>query len=166
MQEVDLLLNDGSKHINILDWRKNTDLPQRVEMGRRHSRRCLLMSLTLASTPIQQVSSYRAYCYLVIFCTGLYVYLVNSNFLLSFSVFQAEIHELLALVYYDSIQNVVPFYDQRSLLPAKDATWIAFCQNSMKHFEQAFALRYARYYIPWFPFLFWLLECANFSCTR
>lgn len=87
MQEVDLLLNDGSKHINILDWRKNTDLPQRVEMGRRHSRRCLLMSLTLASTPIQQVSSYRAYCYLVIFCTGLYVYLVNSNFLLSFSVF-------------------------------------------------------------------------------
>nr|CAD1841790.1 unnamed protein product [Ananas comosus var. bracteatus] len=106
-EEVDLLLNDGSKHINILDWRKNTDLPQRVEMGRRHSRRCLLMSLTLASTPIQQ----------------------------------AEIHELLALVYNDSIQNVVPFYDQRSLLPAKDATWIAFCQNSMKHFEQAFALR-------------------------
>lgn len=54
-QEVDLLLNDGSKHINIADWRKNTTLPQRVENGRRRSRRCLLMSLALAKTPVQQV---------------------------------------------------------------------------------------------------------------
>ncbi|XP_008796639.2 calcineurin-binding protein 1 [Phoenix dactylifera] len=105
-EEVDLLLNDGSKHINILDWRKNTVLPQRVEMGRRRSRRCLLMSLALAATTIQQ----------------------------------SQIHELLALVYYDSLQNVVPFYDQRSLVPTKDTAWMTFCQNSMKHFERAFAL--------------------------
>ncbi|XP_072951059.1 calcineurin-binding protein 1 isoform X2 [Typha angustifolia] len=106
-EEVDLLLNDGSKHINILDWRKSSTLPQRVATGRRHSRRCLLMSLSLASTPLQQ----------------------------------SQIHELLALVYYDSLQNVVPFYDQRSIVPKKDETWLEFCQNSLKHFEKAFALK-------------------------
>lgn len=56
--------------------------------------------------------------------------------------FQCEIHELLALVYYDSLQNVVPFYDQRSVLPLKDAAWMVFCKSSMKHFEKAFALKY------------------------
>ncbi|KAL6637625.1 hypothetical protein ACP70R_025197 [Stipagrostis hirtigluma subsp. patula] len=106
-EEVDLLLNDGSKHISILDWRTNTTLIQRVEMGRRHSRRCLLMSLALAKTAPQQ----------------------------------SETHELLALVYYDSLQNVVPFYDQRATLPVKDSTWETFCQNSMKHFEKAFELK-------------------------
>ncbi|CAK9175444.1 unnamed protein product [Ilex paraguariensis] len=30
-EEVDLLLNDGSKQINVLGWRKNATLPQRVE---------------------------------------------------------------------------------------------------------------------------------------
>ncbi|KAL6893667.1 hypothetical protein ACP4OV_007765 [Aristida adscensionis] len=106
-EEVDLLLNDGSKHISILDWRTNTTLIQRVEMGRRHSRRCLLMSLALAKTAPEQ----------------------------------SETHELLALVYYDSLQNVVPFYDQRATLPVKDSTWKTFCQNSMKHFEKAFELK-------------------------
>lgn len=53
---------------------------------------------------------------------------------------QSQIHELLALVYYDSLQNVVPFYDQRCLVPTKDAAWMTFCQNSLKHFERAFAL--------------------------
>ncbi|GMH10793.1 hypothetical protein Nepgr_012634 [Nepenthes gracilis] len=104
-EEVDLLLNDGSKHINVAGWRKNVSLPQRVETSRRRSRRCLLMSLALAKTSDQQ----------------------------------AEIHELLALVYYDGLQNVVPFYDQRTLAPSKDAVWLIFCQNSMKHFEKAFA---------------------------
>ncbi|XP_062212069.1 calcineurin-binding protein 1-like isoform X1 [Phragmites australis] len=106
-EEVDLLLNDGSKHISILDWRMNTTLIQRVEMGRRHSRRCLLMSLALAKTAPEQ----------------------------------SETHELLALVYYDSLQNVVPFYDQRATLPVKDSTWETFCQNSMKHFEKAFEIK-------------------------
>lgn len=55
--------------------------------------------------------------------------------------FQIEIHELLALVYYDSLQNVVPFYDQRATLPVKDSTWETFCRNSMKHFEKAFELK-------------------------
>lgn len=55
LQEVDLLLNDGSKQINILGWRKNASLPQRVEASRRRSRRCLLMTLALAKTAIQQV---------------------------------------------------------------------------------------------------------------
>jgi len=64
--------------------------------------------------------------------------------------FQCEIHELLALVYYDSLQNVVPFYDQRSVLPLKDAAWTAFCESSMKHFKKAFALKYV------------LLSCAYF----
>ena len=52
--------------------------------------------------------------------------------------FQGEIHELLALVYYDGVQNVVPFYDQRSMIPSKDAVWMMFCQNSMRHFKKAF----------------------------
>ncbi|CAA7407719.1 unnamed protein product [Spirodela intermedia] len=106
-EEVDLLLNDGSKHINAVDWKRSHNLPQRVEMGRRRSRRCLLMSLALASTPDQR----------------------------------SQVHELLGLVYYDSLQNVVPFYDQRSVVPAKDTTWRSFCQNSMKHFEKAFLLK-------------------------
>ncbi|KAI3468164.1 hypothetical protein Pfo_024827 [Paulownia fortunei] len=103
-EEVDLLLNDGSKQINVLGWRKNDTLPQRVEASRRRSRRCLLMTLALAKTAIQQ----------------------------------GEIHELLALVYYDGLQNVVPFYDQRSVVPLKDAAWKMFCQNSMSHFKKAF----------------------------
>ncbi|KAL5697701.1 hypothetical protein ACHQM5_028819 [Ranunculus cassubicifolius] len=104
-EEVDLLLNDGSKHVNVAGWKKNPMLYQRVETSRRRSRRCLLMSLALAKTPAQQ----------------------------------SEIHELLALVYYDGVQNVVPIYDQRSVSPVKDVLWTSFCQNSMKHFEKAFA---------------------------
>ncbi|XP_057954902.1 calcineurin-binding protein 1 isoform X2 [Malania oleifera] len=103
--EVDLLLNDGSKHINVAGWGKNATLPQRVETSRRRSRRCLLMSLALAKTTVQQ----------------------------------CEMHELLALVYYDSLQNVAPFYDQRSVIPTKDAAWMTACRNSMKHFKEAFA---------------------------
>ncbi|KAF0927405.1 hypothetical protein E2562_032713 [Oryza meyeriana var. granulata] len=106
-EEVDLLLNDGSKHISILDWRTNTTLTQRVETGRRHSRRCLLMSLALAKTTSDK----------------------------------AQMHEMLALVYYDSLQNVVPFYDQRATLPVKDSAWETFCRNSMKHFQKAFELK-------------------------
>ncbi|KAE8809006.1 hypothetical protein D1007_14433 [Hordeum vulgare] len=106
-EEVDLLLNDGSKHISILDWGTNTALIQRVEAGRRHSRRSLMMSLILAKTIPDQV----------------------------------EMHELLALVYYDSVQNVVPFYDQRATLPVKDATWDINCRNSLKQFEKAFELK-------------------------
>lgn len=55
MQEVDLLLNDGSKHINVMGWRKNASLPMRVETSRRRSRRCLIMSLALAKTADEQV---------------------------------------------------------------------------------------------------------------
>ncbi|KAI4376285.1 hypothetical protein MLD38_014066 [Melastoma candidum] len=106
-EEVDLLLNDGSKHINAMGWRKNASLAQRVETSRRRSRRCLLVSLALAKTSVQQ----------------------------------SDTHEWLALVYYDSLQNVVPFYDQRFVLPNKDATWIKFCQNSLGHFKKAFAKR-------------------------
>ncbi|KAL0394173.1 UNVERIFIED_CONTAM: Calcineurin-binding protein 1 [Sesamum latifolium] len=54
VEEVDLLLNDGSKQINVLGWRKNATLPQRVETSRRRSRRCLLMTLALAKTATQQ----------------------------------------------------------------------------------------------------------------
>ena len=55
---------------------------------------------------------------------------------------QCEIHELLALVYYDSLQNVVPFYDQRSGIPSKDAAWMLFCENSLKHFKKASVHKY------------------------
>ncbi|XVF35387.1 hypothetical protein REPUB_Repub18cG0141300 [Reevesia pubescens] len=103
-EEVDLLLNDGSKHINVSGWRKNTTLPQRVETSRRRSRRCLLISLALAKTSEEQ----------------------------------REIHELLALVYYDSLQNVVPFFDQRSVVPSRDAVWRMYCENSLNHFKKAF----------------------------
>ncbi|PKA54347.1 hypothetical protein AXF42_Ash000180 [Apostasia shenzhenica] len=106
-EEVDLLLNDGSKHVNIMNWRKSSTVPQRVEIGRRRSRRCLLMSLALSRTLDQQ----------------------------------SQIHELLALVYYDNIQNVVPFYDQRLVVPKRDEIWTTFCQNSKKHFEKAFSLK-------------------------
>ncbi|XAR70823.1 hypothetical protein NMG60_11027828 [Bertholletia excelsa] len=106
-EEVDLLLNDGSKQINVMGWRKNSTLPHRVETSRRRSRRCLLMTLALAKTSVQQ----------------------------------GEIHELLALVYYDGLQNVVPFYDQRLIVPSKDAAWMTFCHNSMRHFKKAFALK-------------------------
>ncbi|XP_078148770.1 tetratricopeptide repeat (TPR)-like superfamily protein isoform X3 [Carex rostrata] len=106
-EEVDLLLNDGSKHMSISDWKKNTTMHERVHTGRRRSRRCLLMSLALAST----------------------------------SADESEINELLALVYYDCVQNVVPFYDQRSVIPTKDATWMELCHSSMKHFEKAIALK-------------------------
>ncbi|KAL6985490.1 hypothetical protein U1Q18_018864 [Sarracenia purpurea var. burkii] len=103
-EEVDLLLNDGSKQINVTGWRKNVTLPHRVETSRRRSRSCLLMTLALAKTSAQQ----------------------------------GEIHELLALVYYDGLQNVVPLYDQRFVVPSKDAAWMAFCRNSMRHFNKAF----------------------------
>ncbi|KAK6140741.1 hypothetical protein DH2020_025504 [Rehmannia glutinosa] len=55
-EEVDLLLNDGSKQINVFAWRKSDTLPQRVEASRRRSRRCLLMTLALARTASQQNS--------------------------------------------------------------------------------------------------------------
>ncbi|MCD7464840.1 hypothetical protein HAX54_053492, partial [Datura stramonium] len=55
-EEVDLLLNDGSKQINVLGWRKNAALSERVEASRRRSRRCLLMTLALAKTADQQSS--------------------------------------------------------------------------------------------------------------
>ncbi|KNA19664.1 hypothetical protein SOVF_059500 isoform B [Spinacia oleracea] len=106
-EEVDLLLNDGSKNIGVTAWKKNASLPQRVETSRRRSRRCLLMSLALAKTSEQQ----------------------------------AEIHEMLALVYYDGVQNVVPFYDQRLVAPNKNAIWMVFCKNAKKHFEKAFSHR-------------------------
>ncbi|XP_057818754.2 calcineurin-binding protein 1 isoform X2 [Cryptomeria japonica] len=106
-EEVDLMLNDGSKHINVVEWKKQSNLSQRVEISRRRSRRCSLISLALAKTPEQQ----------------------------------CQAHELLALVYYDSIQNVVPLYDQRHYVPARDSAWTNFCQNSLKHFEKAFAYK-------------------------
>lgn len=61
-QEVDLLLNDGSKQINVLGWRKNAALSERVEASRRRSRRCLLMTSALAKTADQQV------CFTLIIC--------------------------------------------------------------------------------------------------
>lgn len=106
-EEVDLMLNDGSKHINVVEWKKQSNLTQRVEISRRRSRRCSLMSLALAKTPEQQ----------------------------------SQVHELLALVYYDSLQNVVPLYDQRHFVPARDSAWANFCENSLIHFEKAFAYK-------------------------
>ena len=63
--------------------------------------------------------------------------------LLPHFVAQSEIHELLALVYYDSLQSVVPFYDQRTVSPVKDSAWTMFCENPMGHFKKAFARKYA-----------------------
>lgn len=68
----------------------------------------------------------------------------NAYWILLINIFvaQCEIHELLALVYYDSLQNVVPFYDQRSIVPLKDVAWTMFCENSMRHFKKAFGHKY------------------------
>ena len=30
LQEVDLMLNDGSQHINVVEWKKQSNLTQRV----------------------------------------------------------------------------------------------------------------------------------------
>ncbi|KAJ7562157.1 hypothetical protein O6H91_03G056900 [Diphasiastrum complanatum] len=106
-EEVDLMLNDGSKNVNVLEWRKNGKFTSRVENSRRRSRRCLLMSLALTSSEAEQ----------------------------------SEMHEMLALVYYDTLQNVVPSYDQRRLVPARDSLWMSICKNSFRHFETAFSYK-------------------------
>lgn len=62
-----MLLNDGSKHINVAGWRKNATLPQRVETSRRRSRRCLLMSLALAKTSAQQVDRLSSWTIMIAF---------------------------------------------------------------------------------------------------
>ena len=54
-QEVDLMLNDASKTTTAMGWHKDTNLIKRVEVGRRHTRRCLLMSLALAKTQEEEV---------------------------------------------------------------------------------------------------------------
>lgn len=74
-------------------------------------------------------------------CVLVKIYILFITFSMKLVV-QCEIHELLALVYYDSLQNVVPFYDQRSVLPLKDAAWMMFCESSMRHFKKAFTLKY------------------------
>lgn len=71
-----MLLNDGSKHINVAGWRKNASLPQRVETSRRRSRRCLLMSLALAKTSVQQVLPYN-HCILLL-ARGKFLYFWSS----------------------------------------------------------------------------------------
>lgn len=48
-------MNDGSKNINVVEWRKTGILASRVELSRRQSRRSLLMALALAVTPDQKV---------------------------------------------------------------------------------------------------------------
>lgn len=81
------------------------------------------------------------------------------NWLLS----QSEINELLALVYYDCVQNVVPFYDQRSVIPTKDATWMELCHSSMNHFEKAIALKYVSSTVS---FLFLAVNPNTYSFPR
>lgn len=51
-------------------------------------------------------------------------------------------NEFLALVYYDSIQNVVPSYDQRRHVPVRESTWLAACKHSFTHFEVAYSYKY------------------------
>lgn len=106
-EEVDLMLNDGSKTCSAMEWHKNTRLMKRVETGRRRTRRCLLMSLALAKTPEQESS----------------------------------VHELLALVYYDTLQNVAPSYNQRQHTVVRDSAWQEACQKSFMHFEKALSFK-------------------------
>eukprot|EP00250_Pteridium_aquilinum_P016505 c23135_g1_i3 orf=228-6338(+) len=106
-EEVDLMLNDGSKTCSALEWHKNASLIKRVEIGRRRTRRCLLMSMALAKTPEQERS----------------------------------VHELLALVYYDTLQNVAPSFNQRHHIAVRDAAWQEVCQKSLQHFKKALSFR-------------------------
>ena len=73
---------------------------------------------------------------------------------------QCEIHELLALVYYDGLQNVVPFYDQRYIVPSKDAAWMIFCENSLKHFKKAFVHKYIFLFSRSILFSFFFFFCS------
>ncbi|GBG76720.1 hypothetical protein CBR_g22939 [Chara braunii] len=52
---------------------------------------------------------------------------------------QGEVQELLGLVYYDAIQNVVPLYDQRRHQPVREKAWRNLCENATLHFKGAFA---------------------------
>lgn len=54
---------------------------------------------------------------------------------------QSQVHELLALVYHDSLQNAVPLYDQQHFVPARDSAWANLCQNSLIHSGKAFAYK-------------------------
>ncbi|KAH7425899.1 hypothetical protein KP509_11G076900 [Ceratopteris richardii] len=106
-EEVDLMLNDGSKTCSALEWHTNGNLLKRVDTGRRRTRRCLLMSMALANTPDEQRS----------------------------------VHELLGLVYYDTLQNVAPAFNQRQHVVIRDAKWREVCQMSLLHFEKALSFR-------------------------
>lgn len=102
-EQVDLMLNDGSKTCSAIEWQKNEHLTKRVQIGRRRTRRCLLMSLALAKTPEQK----------------------------------SQVHELLALVYYDTLQNVAPSYNQRQHVAVRNSLWMMICHKSFMHFEKA-----------------------------
>ncbi|KAM1224478.1 hypothetical protein ACFX2G_044327 [Malus domestica] len=114
-------------------WRKNATLPQRVEISRRRSRRCLVMSLALAKTSVQQ---FRPLSFLHI------IVLVGSG-VLSF-LFLAHVgHTVLRYTSYwhwctmISIR-VVPFYDHRTVVSVKDAAWTMFCGKTTRHFKKTF----------------------------
>ena len=67
LQEVDLMLNDGSKHINVVEWKKQINLTRRVDISRRRSRRCSVMSLDLSKTPEEQVIKVHSFMIVVYF---------------------------------------------------------------------------------------------------
>eukprot|EP00897_Mesotaenium_endlicherianum_P006993 jgi/Mesen1/6321/ME000326S05461 len=50
---------------------------------------------------------------------------------------KALAQEFMGEVTYDSIQNVVPLYDQRALVPPRDAQWRKLCAHAFHHFHAA-----------------------------
>lgn len=99
LQEVDLLLNDGSKNINVAEWRKTGMLASRVELSRRQSRRSLLMALALAATPDQKVNlGPSLYVYLALYLWLRDLYYVTKRLQLHINIFPYETYTIAGVL--------------------------------------------------------------------
>lgn len=54
--------------------------------------------------------------------------------------FQCEVHEVVAVGYYESVQNVAPIYDLSHVAAPRDDRWRRTCMQAWHHFEAACAI--------------------------
>lgn len=59
---------------------------------------------------------------------------------LGFSGGQCEVHEVVAVGYYESGQNVAPIFDARHVADHRDEKWRDACMQAWEHFEAACAI--------------------------
>ena len=53
---------------------------------------------------------------------------------------QCEVHEVVAVGYYESVQNVAPIYDLSHVAAPRDDRWRETCMQAWRHFEAACAI--------------------------